>query len=248
MPCILQRRSKSDVSSVNKLRSRLRQAQGRPAYGYQIARNLTYNNDFSITITIQPLPFMTHKNLQITSPAATKENLPPSSENLSRTESSKRASKREKSSNMKVPSMDVEQFEKIAIDKERKLDFSTKSLDADCRQSEISRSSIPAISQLSESEFPGQAKLTKKKKKMAITPDMSARISAIENTTKFAFSNPALLIEALQDKGSGITNVGDRTVIDGNKRLAILGDSVLRLVLVEDWYDASNEPRSKFTL
>ena len=42
--------------------------------------------------------------------------------------------------------------------------------------------------------------------------------------------------ELLQDAGVSHHSVGFQRVPDGNRRLAVLGDAVLKLSLVEDWY------------
>ena len=55
----------------------------------------------------------------------------------------------------------------------------------------------------------------------------------------YTFADPIILWEALQAAGSGITWAGTRHFPDGNKRLAVLGDTILQLVLVNDWYDTA---------
>ena len=50
------------------------------------------------------------------------------------------------------------------------------------------------------------------------------------------FNNALLLTEALQVAGSVFNFVNGRTVTDGNKRLALLGDCVLKLALLDTWY------------
>lgn len=49
--------------------------------------------------------------------------------------------------------------------------------------------------------------------------------------------------EAISAAGS-IVSAGPRIFPNGNKRLTILGDTVLQLALAEDWYDRA-EPRGK---
>ncbi|KAG0651843.1 hypothetical protein D0Z07_0846 [Hyphodiscus hymeniophilus] len=41
--------------------------------------------------------------------------------------------------------------------------------------------------------------------------------------------------EALQIKGNGITQLGDRIIDDGNKKLALLGDSLLKTIVLDQW-------------
>lgn len=52
--------------------------------------------------------------------------------------------------------------------------------------------------------------------------------------------------EALQASGSGVKLIGDRRVIDGNKILAPLGDSLIRLFAVEAMIDSNIATKSKF--
>ena len=64
----------------------------------------------------------------------------------------------------------------------------------------------------------------------------------------YDFKNAPYLWEALQAPGSIVRSgeidgagterhsVGFQRFPDGNRRLAVLGDAVLRLALVEDWY------------
>ena len=61
----------------------------------------------------------------------------------------------------------------------------------------------------------------------------------VESIIDYNFIDPDILWEALQAAGSGNTSAGTRRFPDGNKRLAVLGDTVLQLVLVRDWYDST---------
>ncbi|CAD0113522.1 unnamed protein product [Aureobasidium uvarum] len=45
------------------------------------------------------------------------------------------------------------------------------------------------------------------------------------------------LWEALQVAGSGQNRIGGRLVYDGNKRLAILGDTAMALAIAGPWYE-----------
>ena len=58
---------------------------------------------------------------------------------------------------------------------------------------------------------------------MTLSED-EVRIEAVESLIQYKFQETALLQEALH------------TDADRNKRLAIVGDSVLSLALAEDWY------------
>ncbi|MCJ1279640.1 hypothetical protein MMC21_007464 [Puttea exsequens] len=68
------------------------------------------------------------------------------------------------------------------------------------------------------------------------TSGMTQRIHALENIIGHRFNDPTILWEALQAAGSGLQSVGTRHFADGNKRLALLGDAVLKLALIDDWY------------
>ncbi|KAK1658881.1 ribonuclease III domain-containing protein [Colletotrichum godetiae] len=49
----------------------------------------------------------------------------------------------------------------------------------------------------------------------------------------YDFNRPGLMSEALQTPGSGVLLAGDRSVIDGNKIMALLGDSLIRTFVIE---------------
>jgi ribonuclease-3 len=62
----------------------------------------------------------------------------------------------------------------------------------------------------------------------------------------YQFSDPILLKEALEVAGAcnqpgGVT--GDR---EGNKKLALLGDAVIRLLILDRWYEESSSPIRKW--
>ena len=67
----------------------------------------------------------------------------------------------------------------------------------------------------------------------------------LEQLLKYTFADPTLLQEALQTKGNGITQIGERKIEEGNKRLALLGDSVLSVAFLTGWYEGV-ERRRKF--
>ena len=62
------------------------------------------------------------------------------------------------------------------------------------------------------------------------------RIHAVETLVRHRFHTPALLWEALQGPTVLIDSAGKPVPPDGNKRLAIGGDAVIRLALAENWY------------
>ncbi|KAK1713839.1 hypothetical protein CaCOL14_001427 [Colletotrichum acutatum] len=59
------------------------------------------------------------------------------------------------------------------------------------------------------------------------------RLDRAEQIAGYGFSARSLLREALQTPGPGVLTAGDRSIIDGNKTLALLGDRVLGTLLVE---------------
>ena len=63
-----------------------------------------------------------------------------------------------------------------------------------------------------------------------------AQVQGAENAIRYQSSDTDLIWEALQAAGSGVLSIGGRPLMDGNKRLALLGDASLKLALVEDWY------------
>ncbi|EON64602.1 hypothetical protein W97_03835 [Coniosporium apollinis CBS 100218] len=62
------------------------------------------------------------------------------------------------------------------------------------------------------------------------------RIEGCQAVLGYDFNDSDLLWEALQAAGSPVFAVGRRFLPDGNKRLAILGDAVLKLILIRDGY------------
>ena len=62
----------------------------------------------------------------------------------------------------------------------------------------------------------------------------------VESIIGYNFTDPLKLWEAVQAAGSGNISAGTRHFPDGNKRLAVLGDTILRLVLVKEWYDSTD--------
>ncbi|KAL8712971.1 MAG: hypothetical protein Q9220_002831 [cf. Caloplaca sp. 1 TL-2023] len=66
---------------------------------------------------------------------------------------------------------------------------------------------------------------------------MDQAVAGVQDIIEYTFNDPYILLEALQAAGAPARHFGGRRIVDGNKRLAILGDTVLQLVLAEDWYD-----------
>lgn len=69
---------------------------------------------------------------------------------------------------------------------------------------------------------------------------MSVANVAVEAIIGYQFNDPSLLTEALQASGSPVRSAGTRAIPDGNKRLALLGDTVLKLALLDHWYEAGH--------
>lgn len=70
---------------------------------------------------------------------------------------------------------------------------------------------------------------------------MANKIQGVEDAIGYHFNDSQLLWEALS--APGCTRIpGTRHTLDGNRRLAMLGDSILKFALLEDWY-ASGQAR-----
>ncbi|KAL8928891.1 MAG: hypothetical protein Q9172_000728 [Xanthocarpia lactea] len=65
---------------------------------------------------------------------------------------------------------------------------------------------------------------------------MNNAVDGVEPIIGYVFKDRYLLWEALQAAGSSVLRAGNRSIPNGNKRLALLGDTILQLVLVEQWY------------
>lgn len=66
--------------------------------------------------------------------------------------------------------------------------------------------------------------------------NMDTILQAVQNIIEYRFKEQLILWEAMQAAGSNVRSAGDRKFLDGNKRLAVIGDTVLQLVLAEKWY------------
>ncbi|ERF69526.1 hypothetical protein EPUS_01855 [Endocarpon pusillum Z07020] len=69
-------------------------------------------------------------------------------------------------------------------------------------------------------------------------PSMLPKVDHCQEILKYQFKDRDLCWEALQMAGSGVRSAGSRSIPNGNKRLAIVGDFVLDLILSKDWYDS----------
>ncbi|CAL8582170.1 hypothetical protein XPA_007841 [Xanthoria parietina] len=70
---------------------------------------------------------------------------------------------------------------------------------------------------------------------------MALAVQGVQNVIGYTFADPYLVREAVSAAGS-IVAAGPRRFPNGNKRLALLGDTILQFALAEDWYDGT-EPR-----
>jgi ribonuclease III len=68
-------------------------------------------------------------------------------------------------------------------------------------------------------------------------PRMQSKLNKCQDIIGYEFNNRHLGWEALQMAGNGISRSGGRSCPSGNKRLAIMGDSILGVVLSKPWYD-----------
>ena len=73
---------------------------------------------------------------------------------------------------------------------------------------------------------------------------MATMCQGAENVIGYTFNDRDIFWEALQAAGSGVTRIGGRPILAGNKRLAMLGDAIAQVVLLEEWY-ASVETQGK---
>jgi hypothetical protein len=69
-------------------------------------------------------------------------------------------------------------------------------------------------------------------------------IEGLESILGLSFTDKHVLLESLLTPGCGIARAGARSCPDGNKRLAVLGDTVLKLLVITDHYD-TGAPRRK---
>ena len=74
-------------------------------------------------------------------------------------------------------------------------------------------------------------------------PKMSPIIAVdgVQSILSYQFNNRELLLEAIKASGSGLNLGHNRSALEGNKRLAQVGDAVLRLVLFDEWYSSGTE-------
>lgn len=64
------------------------------------------------------------------------------------------------------------------------------------------------------------------------------KVQRCQEIIKYEFIDQDLGWEALQMAGNGTKVAGSREIPNGNKRLAILGEFVINVILSRDWYDS----------
>jgi hypothetical protein len=69
------------------------------------------------------------------------------------------------------------------------------------------------------------------------TGRVTEAIQGVESILRLSFTDKHVLLESLLTPGCGIARAGARSCPDGNKRLAVLGDTVLKLLVITDHYD-----------
>lgn len=70
---------------------------------------------------------------------------------------------------------------------------------------------------------------------------IATKVREVQNIIGYTFEDHFILWEALQAPGSITRLFGRRNMPDGNKRLAILGDTIMKLVLIEEWYEGAED-------
>lgn len=65
---------------------------------------------------------------------------------------------------------------------------------------------------------------------------MMPKVEMCEAIIGRSFNDKNLCWEAVQAAGSGVSYIGERCIREGNKRLAVVGDIALNMVLAPDWH------------
>lgn len=68
--------------------------------------------------------------------------------------------------------------------------------------------------------------------------DRDSKVADLESIIHYSFANKSFAWEALQLPGNGFETL---SMLNGNKRLAIIGDLVIDLILSEPWYDSRKD-------
>lgn len=75
---------------------------------------------------------------------------------------------------------------------------------------------------------------------------MANAIGGVQRIIGYTFNDTSIVWEAMQAAGSGVRLVGNRRIPDGNKRLAVLGDTILKLAIIEEWYNGGEARGNEF--
>ena len=65
-------------------------------------------------------------------------------------------------------------------------------------------------------------------------------VEDVQSILGYRFTNLELLLEALKAAGSGLNLARDLSSMDGNKRIAQVGDGALKLALAANWYHSED--------
>lgn len=66
-------------------------------------------------------------------------------------------------------------------------------------------------------------------------------VHAVEALIQREFANKSFLLEALAAPGSRILAISDRMLIEGNKPLAMIGDAILKTLLIKKRHEAGDQ-------
>lgn len=61
-------------------------------------------------------------------------------------------------------------------------------------------------------------------------------LESLQAELQYHFNNANLLEEALTAAGAAVSDLEVNGPVSGNKRLALIGDAVLRLSVLDEWY------------
>jgi ribonuclease III len=75
----------------------------------------------------------------------------------------------------------------------------------------------------------------------APTATPPAAVEHVQSVIGYRFSDSRLLLEALRAAGSGYNMHPSNIAIDGNKRLATLGDAIMKMAVLDEWYASMSE-------
>ena len=67
---------------------------------------------------------------------------------------------------------------------------------------------------------------------------MDTILQAVQDIIGYRFRKRGVLWEAMQAAGSNVHSAGDRIFADANKKVAVIGDTVLQPVFAVKWYNS----------